>query len=994
MFPFLVDINMAEQNKPKLYTYNGGQYSFQDLSKDLDAGFADYISTLRRGDKDSEEFWNAYSNLMSGIGDGTIVFENGRFNDSLGRYSNGVWYDSEGNRQTSGKKSKDYYGLVANYIAKGLRRQKKYQAEEPKPDASKIKWGNAAGTAALAQLYFNSSTPNLSYFLDLDPFQDGQRGVTNRVAAIRSFIKDHFLDNAYDNTFSGYTDSDKARFTKYAQQAYDALADNSIDAGDKLALSRIFPNVDFDKMFYTGEKLEQQQSQQQQEQQKQGPASQGFQTYLDTDWERKPNDYGSLQISDSNVNYGNWTANRIMSAIQSADDNTLASYLETAIRDQNREFGYDPLFKGAIGNEVPHIPSQKVAELILARLMSQGKLIQDSNNPNIYYIPGMVDKNTNSGYYYDKSTRTIYKKSVRDIPYWQNWLWAQYSGNTLEPQFSKFFTNPQYKKKGGIIRAQTGSQLWYQGLSDYDPSKYTYSYDTSRLVNADMSDDNWDAWVSNIAGVGSGRYKPTQGNTREYTQGIENTNYYKNFGNALFNPDGSFTEVGEAWAKAVDTNLPKGSLASFYDEDGKLRTSWTVKNQDVYGRSPHTFNNLAEYVNYVRNDQILGSRHNVFLNQGNRYFYTDQNGVRHWVDPGQISNYTVSESPVEEGWNDDNTIYWRDYELTGLKNPQQNTPEDNTEDDTEDKGLRSRVNPVTEPQEDEFTGSRFGDFLLGVTPDLIGAGRLFASLRTNNRVANTLRESLNPVFRDTYERYFPITGAFSEMQFRNRQAANLRRQASRPFTSDASLQLAGQLDADRQARDLEYQGFLADDREIRRTREAALARQEDNMARRSDVANFNRASINQTNRERAQLEATRLKENWRSVDNFMQGIEQRLRTNIAERKALRQSSSSQIAQTKYQEAVQRYNQDYKSRNPDATNQSMLNDPEYIQKINDLRRRYQYEMYNIGLGRYYRNPYRGNTPKTYDEILSSKEGGSLRPSVMYLINKVIKNEGNS
>ena len=126
MFPFLVDTNMAEQNKPKLYTYNGEQYSFQDLSKDLDTGFADYISTLRRGDRDSEEFWNAYSNLMSGIGDGTIVFENGRFNDSLGRYSNGVWYDSEGNKQTSGKKSKDYYGLVANYIAKGLRRQKKY----------------------------------------------------------------------------------------------------------------------------------------------------------------------------------------------------------------------------------------------------------------------------------------------------------------------------------------------------------------------------------------------------------------------------------------------------------------------------------------------------------------------------------------------------------------------------------------------------------------------------------------------------------------------------------------------------------------------------------------------------------------------------------------------------------------------------------------------------------------------------------------------------
>lgn len=987
MFPFLVDINMAEQNKLKLYTYNGEQYSFQDLSKDLDAGFADYISTLRRGDKDSEEFWNAYSNLMSGIGDGTIVFENGRFNDSLGRYSNGVWYDSEGNKQTSGKKSRDYYGLVANYIAKGLRRQKKYQAEKPKPDASKIRWGDAAGTAALAKLYFNSSAPNLSYFLDLDPFQDGQRGVTNRVAAIRSFIKDHFLDSAYDNTFSGYTDSDKVRFTKYAQQAYDALADNSIDAGDKLVLSRIFPNVDFDKMFYTGEKLEQQQRQQQQgqEQQKHEPTPEGFAEFLSQDsWVRKPNDSNSFILNPTD-NLGQWTLSRYRDFLSGLNDSDLGTYFLTSINNPDMDFSTTSGFQEALGGQRIPVSAQWVTKTIINVLNNRGKLIQDKNNPSIYYIPDIVDKNTNSGFYYDSSTKTLYKRSKQDIQYWRDRAWSEYSGQP-EAWYQQYFTNPQYKKNGGIIKAQDGSQLWYQGLSDYDPTKYIYSYDTSRLVNADMSDTNWNPWVSNVAGLGVGRYKPTSGNTREYTQGIENTQYYKNFGNALLNPDGTFTEVGEAWAKAVDANLPKGSLASFYDGDGKLRTSWIVKNQDIYGRSPHTFNNLAEYVNYVRNDQILGSRHNVFLNQGNRYFYRDQEGKEHWVDPNEVSKYTISTDPVRSQWNDDNTIYWNDYELTGLKNPQQDNPED--------KGTGSRVNPVSEPQKDEFVGTRFGDFMLGITPDLIGAGRLFASLRTNNRVANTLRESLNPVLRNTYERYSPITGAFSEMQFRNRQAADLRRQASRPFTSDASLQLAGQLDADRQARDLEYQGFLADDREIRRTREAALARQEDNMARRSDVANFNRASINQTNRERAQLEATRLKENWRSVDNFMQGVESRLRTNIAERKALRQSSSSQIAQTKYQEAVQRYNQDYKTRNPNATNQSMLNDPKYIEGINDLRRRYQYEMYNIGLGRYYRDPYRGNVPKTYDEILSSKKGGTLRPNVMYLINKVIRNENNS
>jgi len=52
------------------------------------------------------------------------------------------------------------------------------------------------------------------------------------------------------------------------------------------------------------------------------------------------------------------------------------------------------------------------------------------------------------------------------------------------------------------------------------------------------------------------------------------------------------------------------------------------------------------------------------------------------------------------------------------------------------------------------------------------------------------------------------------------------------------------LDANRQAADLQYQGFLADDKEILRTKQEALKRQEDNIARRTDTANFNRASIN------------------------------------------------------------------------------------------------------------------------------------------------------
>nr|DAH58268.1 MAG TPA: hypothetical protein [Bacteriophage sp.] len=201
-------------------------------------------------------------------------------------------------------------------------------------------------------------------------------------------------------------------------------------------------------------------------------------------------------------------------------------------------------------------------------------------------------------------------------------------------------------RKGGVLIAQEGNKLWYENLIDFDPANYISNYDTSQLIKGDISKSNLNPWVSNKNGLGPGRYAPSKENTREYAQQVENLPYYQTFGKDIIGSDGKFTEVGEAWAKAVDSMLPKGSLASFYDNNGSLRTSWTSNTKDVYHRSPNNFDNLSNYVNHVRNDNILGARHNVFRKTGNRYFYKDKAGNQHWVDPSVISNYTVSTDPV------------------------------------------------------------------------------------------------------------------------------------------------------------------------------------------------------------------------------------------------------------------------------------------------------------------------------------------------------------
>ena len=595
---------------------------------------------------------------------------------------------------------------------------------------------------------------------------------------------------------------------------------------------------------------------------------------------------------------------------------------------------------------------------------------------------------------------------------WQNYL-SNSSGDDSywTSRYGKF-------KKGGIIKAQSGDSTndWYEGLGDFDPAGYTHQYDTSRLVNADMSDDNFDPWVSNVAGKGVGRYLPTKGNDRRYTEKIEKTPYYQQFGESLLDKNGNFTEVGQAWAREVDKHLPSNSPASFYDAGNRTRTSWTVNNNDAYNRKPNTFDKLAEYVKYVRNDQILGARHNVFLNTGKRYFYKDKSGTKHWVNPNVIDKYTVSENPVSSEWNNDRTVYWNDYELTGLKAPdtttvKQVTPQTRSISPDETAIEQDKITPQTDgssiiptiPSLPKKSNS-FGNFMTQLAPDLIGAGRLFGSIRSNNKIFDIVRKSINPVLRDTYELYSPVTGAFSEMQSRNRQAADVRRQAARPFTSDASLQLAGSLEANRQATNLEQQGFLADDAEIKRTKAEALKRQEDNVARRSEVANFNRASINQTNRELAQLEGARLKQNWQSVDNFLAGLEGRVRQRVEADRARRTNFKLQTAQQdiddqyyealhKAQDAALKWQKD-----PANASKTLSEMPNYFQFLRELSRwrnanflGAHANVYGYRYGNNYLNMGARDIGSKYGFY---KNGGSLRPSTLHMINKILKNENNT
>ena len=1001
---------MKEGDKsPTLYSWYGKQYDFDQLQKDADEGVHEYIATLKRGSKDIDQFMKAYSDIMTGIRDGSITFKDGKYVDARGRYSNGLYYDDKDVKQTSKRSSKDYYGLMANYIYGKQRSQNEYTAPE---DKTKIKWaGSSSIGKAITRNIFNSDTWNNQDFLDLNEYDESGKvkGTDNRHKKLYDAFG-YVLGN-FDNLFSGYSDQDKVNATKYISEAMNYLKDGEINPGDYLALNKAASGLDYRSMF-SDRTVETPALREE--------AVQVPETYF-VSWVSKkyPIFSGTLHTSRSlndGRTYGPDTLNRITQAVNSLSESDLYRIIRSALADKNYVFNNEQSVINTFGDADYQFSNPFGVRLALQSLKDKNLLKSfGDQQPDLYYIPNTDNNKRFTSWVWDAKNGTLSEMSYHDIPYWREKILAEWQGLKGTPSGDNTYWTSRYGsfKEGGVIMAKRGTSFepdplspkpkgayWYSGLTDFDPSGYTYQYDTSRLVNADMSDDNFDPWVSNVAGKGVGRYLPSAGNTKDYTKGIEDTSYYQQFGNSLIDENGNLTDVGQAWAKSVDAHLPSNSTASFYDAEGNLRTSWSVNNNDIYGRKPQSFNKLADYINYVRNDQILGSRHNVFLNTGNRYFYKDQNGNKHWVGPNSIEGYIVSETP-ESSWNDDHTVYWNDYELTGTKAPVEKPEEPVVETPQDQK--QSSINPISQPPSIK-SPNQFGNFVSQLAPDLIGAGRLFGSLRTNNKVVETIRKSLTPVLKNTYELYSPVTGAFSEMQLRNSQAADVRRQAARPFTSDASLQLAGALDANRQAADLERQGFLADDAEIKRTKAEALRRQEDNIARRMSVANANRASINQANRELAQLEATRLKQNWLSVDNFLQGVESRARTKYEANKQRRDNFRLQTAvsdiDSQYQDAIQEASRDIKKwqtehPNVDITTAGPIYD-DYVNKVRELQRWRSAQTYGIHAGVYgysYNNPYLSKTPQS---ILGRtfKNGGTLNPSIQYLIRKVIRNENNT
>ena len=476
-----------------------------------------------------------------------------------------------------------------------------------------------------------------------------------------------------------------------------------------------------------------------------------------------------------------------------------------------------------------------------------------------------------------KSKQQIFNSPLNNSPERYNYVRKSVQSNTgdeVKTWRDIFTKNHFYFKEGGSIqKLASGNSIngnpWFSTLEGKKVSNpdtdFPASIDMSKLVSIDGKTGNIiDATISNTPGTVDTRYQAAAGNTLENTRAIESHPYYQWFDTQLYN-NHKITPVGTAWQDAADLNIPKGSKASFKDENGNYRTSWTNTNNDIYGNPGQTYNTDEAYTHGVRYDGINGARHSVFLNRGTRYFYKDTEGNKQYVSLSDADkkNYSISKEPVWSGWSNDKHTWWDDYEITGA-NSQVNPAEDNKPKQSNNFSLKDVINKMD-------------------VTDKWGIPRAMYADITNRKVTDMLKKQ--PLLLDPQEDHRYIQSDLDAEMNGQQAAAQLARTASHPITSDGNLQSMLQLEATSKGNDAITAGRQQSNQRLREMQEQAWQQEVANHTNRHNVAMQNRQSIYNTANENKALEAAYLNQKFTVWDALAQEKEFKAKSDYEQMRA-------------------------------------------------------------------------------------------------------------
>ena len=191
-----------------------------------------------------------------------------------------------------------------------------------------------------------------------------------------------------------------------------------------------------------------------------------------------------------------------------------------------------------------------------------------------------------------------------------------------------------------------------------------------------------------------------------------------------------------------------------------------------------------------------------------------------------------------------------------------------------------------QPKKEGDTREMFS-FLRNINPTIAyGLPRAVYADRMNRRMTDLAKASVTPLLKDPFQVHrYTRSDLDAEMQG-ERNYANLRRLASRPITSDGSLQTATQLQAEVQGQEARTAGKEKSNQTQRQYDELAWQQEKENAANRHETAMFNRAQQWGADQDKSKFEQAYLSKKFNIWDTFGQQLEYDARTKQWENKAL------------------------------------------------------------------------------------------------------------
>lgn len=301
--------------------------------------------------------------------------------------------------------------------------------------------------------------------------------------------------------------------------------------------------------------------------------------------------------------------------------------------------------------------------------------------------------------------------------------------------------------------------------------------------------------------------------------------------------------------------------------------------------------------------------------------------------------------------------------------------------------VTSVIQPSQEPNDDNKQNK---SFFRNINPTIAyGLPRAMYADRMNRRITDLAKESVVPLLKDPFEVHrYTRSDLDAEMQG-ERNYANLRRLASRPITSDGSLQIATQLQAEVQGQEARTAGKEKSNQVQRQYDELAWQQEKENAANRHETAMFNRAQQWGADQDKSKYEQAYLAKKFNIWDVFGQQLEYDARTKQKENKALEDN----FARSDIHNAISYAPNDYGANlTPDeltvwnkvlsGTNPSSLSSQEFnsyklaAQKVSRVETEQLRQYYNVPNTRW-----SGKTPSTpwsptISKAISAKNGAKI------------------